>query len=154
MSQIFILSDDPDEAVQWLMDGDVIRMPILITQVLGTATNRFKTTPQKITIEYMKGDPWLEWVLSSEDNYEALWNYGMDLIDEHYHRFGSRGVVKYKHGIAALLNKLGTIPPIPPSETPYPMPLTPEQARAAYHYPGTFSTYTHREEPDWRKTPA
>ena len=144
MTNILYLSDDPDEAVQWLMDVDIIRMPIEIAQVLSTVTKA------KTTIAFAEGDVWSEWAVGNKSNYEELWNYGMDLLDEHYHRFGSRSVNKYKHGIAGLLERLSTIPSHIPDGEMSDKPWTVEQSRLMYTQRGSFSTYTHRTVPQWK----
>jgi len=148
MTQIAILSDDPDEAVQWLIDEDIIRMPIQVGQVLLTVWNRVEPGRFSKTINYLDGDPWLEWTFASSHNYETMWNFGMDLVDEHYHRFGSRQHPPYKHGMWRIFERLQAIPFLS-LDTPTPMPITPEESRLAYHPQGIFSLYTYREKPEW-----
>ena len=144
MTHITLLSDDPTEAVQWLMDVDVIRMPIEITQVLSNVSNT------KINLENIPKEIWTDWARQNKANYEELWNYGMDILDEHFHRFGSRNHHQYRHGISRILDKLGAIPNHLPEGELTEKPLTPEQARLIYNEPGSFSTYTHREAPPWK----
>ena len=144
MSHIYYLSDNPTEAVQWLMDVDIIRMPIEIAQVLSTVSKRIAG------INQLPGDTWAEWAVLNKDNYEELWNYAMDLLDEHYHRFGSRSPQQYRHGISNLIDKLGVIPSWLPEGETTEKPLSSEQGRLQYTEPGSFSTYTHREKPEWK----
>jgi hypothetical protein len=148
VTRIAVLSHDPDEAVQWLSDADVIRMPIEITQVLLTIWHKVKPGTFNKMIEYLEGDPWLEWAIRSSDNYTFLWNLGMDLIDEHAFRFGDRAPVPYKHGSFRTMERLGAIPPIP-EQGADPLPIQPDQARLGYHPQGFFKTYTHRDPPPW-----
>jgi hypothetical protein len=150
MSRVCYLSEDPEQAVHWLVDADVIRMPIEISQVLLTAWNRIKPGKFSKVIEYLNTDPWLEWVMQSQENYEELWNYATDIIEEHYHRFGSRHNPQHKHGVHGLVEKLGELPPLP--EVPRTeFPLSPELARLAYNAEGIFNGYTHRNVPEWKQ---
>jgi len=149
MTRICLLSTEPDEAVQWLADADVIRMPIEIAQVLLTAWHKVKPGHFSLVINYLDGDPWLEWVMASAGNYEELWNYGMDLVSEHYHRYGSRRTPPYVHGISRQLESLAALPPLP-SVGLTPLPITTEQARLSYNTAGIFNCYTHRVKPEWK----
>ena len=79
------------------------------------------------------------------DNYEDLWNYGMDLLDEHYHRFGSRNTHTYRHGSEAAMERLQNLPPIAPTEK-HPCPLL---GYEGYKESGPFMAHSHREIPEW-----
>ena len=150
MSRIYRLSEDPDKAVQWLTDADMIRMPIEIGQILLTVWHRAKPGTFSKVIEYPDSDPWLEFASASTDNYVELWNLGMDAMDEHDYRFGSRNINKYRHGMTALLNRLQSVPPLPEIGLTE-FPLTPEQTQLAYNTEGIFNSYTHREVPEWKE---
>ena len=152
MSRILILSDDPDEAVQWLTDEDVIRMPIEIAQVLLTVWSKFPDAAKKGVITTLVMYPehvWIPWVEESQENYIALWNYGMDILDEHEYRFGKRAVNPYRHGMSKTLDRLQVIPPLPEGpQTPY--PILPHQA-VLMQAELVKVHYSHRDKPTWKK---
>ena len=152
MSRIYFLSEDPDEAVHWLNDGDVIRMPIEIAQVLLTVWSKFPETMRKGITQSLVNYPehlWVPWAEESEANYVFLWNYGMDIIDEHEHRFGRHAVQPYRHGIARCMERLQAVPPLPQGELA-PFPLSIEQA-VLTQVDLDKVHYSHREKPTWKK---
>jgi len=145
MTHITLLSDDPKEAVEWLMDVDVIRMPIEIAQVLSTVSKRH------LSVEHCSPEVWTDWVATNKANYEELWNYAMDILDEHFYRFGSRNNQQYRHGISGLIDKLAAVPSHLPEGDITERPLSTEQARLAYTATkASFTTYTHRSKPEWK----
>ena len=147
---IFFLSNDPDEAVQWLSDADVIRMPIEITQVLMEVWQEIK--PGKFTkvLADLHSPAWVSWIKESQANYVELWNYGLDLTDEHFHRFGSRiKAHPYRHSMTSLLNRLETLPPLPQIGLTDMPTSSPEATRLNYRPSGSFGTYTNRDTPPW-----
>ena len=145
---IVLLSTDPEEAVQSLSDKDVIRIPIEIAQVLICVWNDIKPGAFTHMIERSHDVPWINWVKESQDNYNELWGYGMDIVDEHYHRFGSRVNFPYKHSMSKLLDKLGVLPPLPGIGLT-PMPVSIDGCREGYLGKDPFDTYTHRDKPTW-----
>jgi hypothetical protein len=152
MSRIYFLSDDPEEAVQWLTDSDVIRMPIEISQVLLAVWSTFPEAERKGVVQTVVpalDNLWTPWAGETQDNYVHLWNYGMDVIDEHEYRFGRHAVQQYRHGMDRSMNRLQAIPPIPEGAlTPYPLSVT---EAVLMQVDITKVQYSHREKPTWKK---
>lgn len=112
-SRIYFINDDPDVNVQEYRDDDVIGSPIDIGQILAAIWQRHSKKAQPMPIAGLDGDYWLAWAEKSKENYTALWNLGMDLLDEHFHRFGSRISPNYKHGMWRIINEMAAVPPLP-----------------------------------------
>lgn len=112
---------NPD--VEQLTDGEVISGPIHVMSTLSSVHNIRRGSQAHAPMIVLRpgDDPWVDWANQNEANYVELWNYGMDLVDEHYKRFGSKQPYPYKHGCALPLDRLGDVPPLPEGElTPRP----------------------------------
>lgn len=141
-----------------LFDGDVIGLPITIGFVLRCVWNSAKPDTFPTTFELDIGDdPWFKWARESKANYTELWNMGMDILDEHTHRFGSRHAQPYKHGMTDTFERVSGVPDLPDGEQS-PFPVSIEQAREAYCSESkvkmsaqSWATYTHRNQPEWLK---
>lgn len=150
MRKIVFVNDDPAKSVEELFDADVIGLPITISFLLKEVWNHLRpsTFPSPFKIP-MTGDPWFEWVLQSQKNYEEMWNYGMDILDEYSYRFGSRAMVPYKHGSTRLMESLQDLPNLPAGDVSE-MPFTVEQMRDQYRQSREhWDTFTRREKPEW-----
>lgn len=142
-----IVYTNPDGAVSALelYDNDVIGLPITITVYLQAVWHRVKPGTFQ-PISGLDADPWFVWLLESKENYQELWNYAMDIIDEHEHRFGSQATHPYRHGSTSMIERLGYIPELP--EVPQtPRPSTPLEGYKTLT--GYWATYTNREKPTW-----
>lgn len=151
MRNIVYLDPDAAESVLQLYDQDIIGMPISIGQCLMHVWNTF--TPGRFrTGDAVMADPiWYPWAMASKNNYTELWNYGMDIMDEHWHRFGSRNAHPYRHGYSKLFDQLQYVPKLPDVEMT-PLPRTVEDMRAGYpEMTGFWVQFTHRPTPDWLK---
>lgn len=143
---IVMLDDDPFVSIEMMYDVDVIGLPITIGQILLTAWYKVKPGTFADFLKLKAGeDVWLDWVMESQANYVDLWNYAMDIVDEHFHRFGSHAAKPYRHGMKGLLDRLQSVPPLPD------VPLTPYPPtnKAAYRQIGAFFEHTRREVPAW-----
>jgi len=146
---IVMLDDDPYKSIEALYDIDVIGFPIAISQTLLSAWHRIKPGTFSKMLNLIDGDDiWLDWVLASKGNYEDLWNYGMDIMDEHTHRFGSRATVPYRHGSFATMTRLQSVPDLPQLGLMSPYP---GKGREGYKSKGNFFKHTYREVPEWLK---
>ena len=111
---IEIPSDDNEEAIDLLTADEIITYPIRVTQILFTVWKQFRKPPLTRSIELLPLDnEWVKWVSESSDNYEYLWNFGMDLLDEHAKIHGDVAVKPYRHGSFKFMEELGQIPPLP-----------------------------------------
>ena len=158
MRTIIYVDNDGSESVKQLFDADIIGMPITVEYTLRCAWNTIKpgTFPDTYQLS-MTDDPWLKWVLESQENYNELWNYGMDLLDEHMHRFGSRVTSPYHHGSKRQLDRLGALPDMTETKLT-PMPIQVPEARELMREelktvrPGfNWAQFSHRETPEWLK---
>jgi hypothetical protein len=125
-------------------------MPIFIQQVLETVWGDILKDYGGRMLARDPKCPWLKWTKESQENYQELWNYGMDIIDEHFFRFGARNFHPYRHGSASGFERLGNIPKRLPSVPMTPMPITPEEARAIYKK--IEGEYTNRRAPEWLRS--
>jgi len=110
---IDIPSTDLDEAVELLTADEIIVYPIRISQILLTVWCQFPNRLNKPIERLPLDNVWVKWASESVDNYELLWNFGMDIIDEHDKMFGSKVKYPFKHGSSKLMEALGIIPPLP-----------------------------------------
>lgn len=150
-SRLVILSYDPDEMSIWLTDGDVIRLPIEIGQVLTTVWHNVKPNQFGKLIEFSNDHVWVNWAQQNQDNYVDLWNYALDICDEYEFRFSARMPGIFRHNMIDILERLGAIPPLPDGDrTDY--PIAPDQARSVYKGSGVFDKYTNRNKPEWYKS--
>ena len=165
MNILYLDYDGPTSA-EMLYDKDVIAMPIAIGQALLRVWH--VTSPGKfapvLNLAHAD-DPWSAWALRNQANYIELWNYGSDLIDEHWHRFGSRSTIGtnkfgelvtlngtgYRHGMDRSMQSLQSIPPIPEADKRDELLISIADARADYKKSGHMYTHTHREVPEWLK---
>lgn len=157
MRTIVYVDDDASRSVEQLFDADVIALPIAVHHTLISVWNHLKPG----TFEYTQflltdRDPWFRWASESAANYEELWNYGCDIADEHWHRFGSRQRPPYKHSSTGLLERLGVVPPMLPKLELSRRPITVDEARHGYRveikspYADAMNIkFTHREKPSW-----
>jgi hypothetical protein len=113
MMRIYFINPDLDENVKEYRDDDVICSPIDVGVVLMSVWERQKPGSQKVVIKPTDSDYWLAFAEAGKENYIFLWNLGMDLIDEHYHRFGKRIHHSYKHGMWRLMERMESVPPLP-----------------------------------------
>lgn len=147
---VVYLHEDAAESVKQLADIDAIRMPIMIQQILETVWGELLKDQHERMAPRSPICPWLLWVKESQANYAELWNYGMDIIEEHFHRFGSRNMHPYRHGSAAGFERLGAVPTALPDKDKTSMPLSVEQARERYAERDDL-VWTNRERPEWLK---
>lgn len=151
VTDIMYLHEDGSESVKLLGDMEVIRMPIMIQQVLETVWGEIMKDMGSRMFPRNPNCRWLKWVKESQANYGELWNYGMDIIDEHFFRFGARNLHPYKHGSALGFERLQTIPSKLPDVPMTPMPLSVQEARELYKM--TFEgDYSNRGRPEWLKS--
>ncbi len=150
ISDILYLDADGPASAQMLIDIHVIRVPIQIQQVLETAwymldkkTAHLGMSPRPDSCE------WLRWALLNRANYEELWNYGNDVVDEHYFRFGSRNMHPYKHGSGNGITRLGVVPSKLPEGELTPFPISVEDAIQSYLDSKQEIKYTNRSKPTW-----
>ncbi len=154
MRTVVILTEDTDLAPQLLCDLDVIELPISIHHLLLDAHKGTAVSGENNRV-------WVEWVLKDGANYEYLWNYGMDVLDEFYHRFGSQFGKGYKHGVAAKLEANSSIIG-ETTDVVGPLPVTVEASREVYKITaakvkppgstgleGIWFTYHNRNPPEW-----
>lgn len=142
--------------VDQMTDADVIGLPITIEFTLRSVWNRrVPNTFPHITGNSLLNDPWFKWASENKSNYEELWNRGMDILEEHDLRFGSRAKPPYKHGSTAQMDRVGAIPPLPEGGLTR-LPMSVDEAKLAtmsevqLTRPGLFvGTYTVRPKPDW-----
>lgn len=155
MTREIVILEDPTvgDAVKSLYDADVIGLPITIHVLLVTVWNNVRPGAFKLPWNIpMEGDPWYDWVMKSSANYEDLWNYAMDIVDEHSFRFGSRFNPPYKHGSSRMLDTLAAVPPLPAvGQTPYPFTFAEMREKYARQIKGHLLTFTNRETPEWLK---
>jgi len=154
MRSIIYVHEDGGGSAKQLYDCDVIGLPITIAYTLQAVWHQVK--PGTFDVPYqaipIKDDPWFKWVLESQNNYIELWNYGMDLIEEHYHRFGSKAVVVYRHGSHRSVERMQYVPPLPEgSITSMPQPELDEVIKQYRSRTGFWVSYTNRERPEWLK---
>lgn len=147
LRDILYLDADVEEGVKMLYDIDVIRMPINIQQVLETVWGTILKDQSGRMSPRNPECPWLQWVRQSQENYQELWNYGMDIMEEHFFRFGSRNMHPYRHGSNLGFQRLGNIPKSLPEIEQTPMPLLFEDARELYKTEE--GEYTNRSRPSW-----
>lgn len=151
MRVIIYLQPDGAQSAADLNNEDVIQMPTAIAAVLQAVWDRLHPTTEPFLPDLVVDLTWLNWAAASRANYEEFWNYGMDLLAEHHHRFGSKSVPDYRHGSTRRFEELSTVPPaLGPRDdeaTPDPFPVSPEQARNKY--PRNRLHYTRREVPAW-----
>lgn len=145
---ILYLDINPEAAVKMLADLDVIRMPIYIQQVLETVWGHVLNDWDQRMTPCAEFSPWLVWVREAQPNYEELWNYGMDIIDEHFHRFGSRNMHPYRHGSVEGFNRLGNVPNLIKGVVSTQQPISVDDARTYYHERDGLA-WTNREKPEW-----
>jgi hypothetical protein len=166
MRTIVYLDEDGPTSAEMLLDIDVIGLPITIAQVLLCVWHDVKPGTFAPHLNLVGRDEfWYKWASANTANYVELWNYGSDIIDEHYHRFGCRSRTEtdkfgkevvlnatgYRHGMDRSMIALQSIPPLPEADAPDPFPTSVEDARALYKSNKAPFTYTHREVPEWLK---
>lgn len=166
MRILYVDPAGPDSA-QMLSDNDVIGMPIAIAQCLLRVWHEAKAGKFAPHLNLTVGDdPWVNWASASTANYIELWNYGSDVIDEHYHRFGCRSrnavdrfgvavvlnATGYRHGMDPSMCRFQSIPPLTESESVDPFPMSIEAGRELYVADKGNLVYTHREPPSWLAT--
>jgi hypothetical protein len=111
---IEIPSDDLEEALDLLTIDEVIVFPIRISQILFSVWKQQRKCPIKGAIETLPADhEWVKWASESVENYELLWNFGMDVLDEHAKLYGEVAQHPYVHGSFKLMEELGSLPPLP-----------------------------------------
>jgi hypothetical protein len=157
MRTIVYLDEDGATSAEQLYDDDVIGLPITISYTLMNVWRHVSPGSFQIQFNFSpySDDKWFHWAMESQANYEELWNYGMDILEEYDHRFGSRVQHPYKHGSTPAMNKLGAVPPLPDLPRS-PFPVSVEEARSLYsewfHKPIVFKPeFSFRERPAWLK---
>lgn len=101
-------------AIELLTPDEVVVLPIRISQVLYTTWTIVKGRKFVRSIATLPRDnPWVQWCTYSRDNYEYLWNYGMDILDRHDELFGNANKHPYHHGSKGLMAELENLPPLP-----------------------------------------
>lgn len=150
VTDILYLHEDGEESAKMLRDLDVIRMPIYIQQVLETVWGDICKDHGTRMIARDPSCKWLKWVKESRENYKELWNYGMDIIDEHFFRFGSRNLHPYKHGSFIGFERLGKVPKAIPDVPMTPLPTSIEEARVIYKK--IEGLHTNRGSPEWLRS--
>ena len=109
-----IPSDDLDEAIDLLTTDEVTVYPVRVSQILFSVWNQFKGHKIRRVIQPLPAtEPWVVWANESLENYELLWNFGMDIIDEHARLYGDVAKYPYKHGSSRMMEELGALPPLP-----------------------------------------
>jgi len=164
--KILYLDLDGPTSAEMLYDTHVIAMPIAIAQsLLRVWHNARPGTFAPILNLADVDDPWSAWAARKTANYIELWNYGSDIIDEHWHRFGKHSTVGtnkfgelvtlngtgYRHGMDRSMMKLQAVPPLLESEETDPLLVSVDTVRASYKQEGFGFTHTHREVPEWLK---
>jgi hypothetical protein len=150
--RLVYLSTNPEEAVQWLTDGDVIRLPIEIGQVLVTVWRNVQPRRFGQLIEYSRDHAWVAWAQENQANYIDLWNYALDICDEYEFRFGARLPQIHRHNMVGILTQMEVIPPLPEADMVSLYPINTDDARANYKGEGVFDKYTNRNQPEWYKS--
>lgn len=145
---VLFVDEDPAVSVLKLADYEIIRVPIYIQQILETVWGAILKDQASRMFERAPTCPWLQWVRESQSNYQELWSYGMDIMDEHFHRFGSRNMHPYRHGSAIGFERLGVIPTALPDVPGTIKPISIDDARA-YYIERNDLTYTNRETVVW-----
>ena len=85
---IFILSDDPTEAAQAVIDKHAVKMPLETAQVLCTISHDLGTeAPYKPT---HRKHPCVLWAAESLENWTWTLKHGLALCDEYSRRYGKR----------------------------------------------------------------
>ena len=172
---VFFLSRNTAECARWHTDQHVIKMVIEAAQLLSTAWHQLQPTAlvfeplsrccllngKRIFNETHRNHPMAIWTRQNAANYQYVWNYGLDLADEYFHRWGSRREQPYRHATQAILETLGDMPECLPDESMTDPPLCmPDEFKVegdptlSYrrYYIGaklTNANYTHRERPEW-----
>jgi hypothetical protein len=103
-----------DETTEGLSDKEIMVYPIRISQILYSVWRLQKKHPIKRRIDTLPlSNVWVAWANESVDNYELLWNYGMDILDEYQAKFGDVALHPYKHSSSNIMEELGSLPPLP-----------------------------------------
>ena len=143
---IFILSQDPHKAAQYMCDKHVVKLLLESAQMLSTVSGG----PYKPT---HANHPCTLWAGAARDNYHWLVEHALELCREYTYRYGRT------HKCEPITLQLASPPPhIPRGGTPFVQcmpdefrhPTDPVAAYRAYYHSKTFAAWNRgRPAPSW-----
>jgi hypothetical protein len=156
---IFVLDKIPHMAARYHCDKHVVKMILETAQILSTVIH--KSYPDGFLTIYRpthKNHPCTLWAGESYANMSWLYNLGMALCHEFYHRYGGEHKSKFIIWKAGRImgycdyNKQGMTPFAQAMPDKYKQKDAVQAYRNYYKYEKTkLLTYTKREVPEWLK---
>ena len=84
---IFVLDECPIQSAQMQCDKHVVKMPLETAQMLCSVWHRYGLGDKVPYREVHKNHPCTLWAGDSAENYEWLWQHGMELCFEYTRRY-------------------------------------------------------------------
>ena len=126
---IFVLDECPIQSAQMLCDKHVVKMPLETAQMLCSVWHRYGLGDKVPYREAHKNHPCTLWTGDSAENYEWLWQHGMELCFEYTRRYNK--IHKCQQVIMDLDKVHATMFPVDTNGTPHPQCM-PEEYKCNY----------------------
>ena len=127
---IFVLDECPIQSAQMQCDKHVVKMPLETAQMLCSVWHRYGLGDKVPYREAHKNHPCTLWTGDSAENYEWLWQHGMELCFEYTRRYNK--IHKCQQVIMDLDKVHATMFPVDTNGTPHPQCM-PEEYKEGMH---------------------
>jgi hypothetical protein len=84
---IFILDNDPEKSVQYMVDKHVVKMPVETAQILSTALWRLGVIDDGLYKPTHKNHPCCIWAAASYLNFMKAFEIGLNICEEYTYRY-------------------------------------------------------------------
>ena len=115
---IFVLDECPIQSAQMQCDKHIVKMPLETAQMLCSVWHRHGQGDKVPYREVHKNHPCTLWTGDSAENYEWLWQHGMELCFEYTRRYNK--IHKCQQVIMDLDKVHATMFPVDTNGTPHP----------------------------------
>jgi len=115
---IFVLDECPIQSAQMQCDKHIVKMPLETAQMLCSVWHRYGEGDKVPYKEAHRNHPCTLWAGDSAENYEWLWQHGMELCFEYTRRYNK--IHKCQQVIMDLDKVHATMFPVDTNGTPHP----------------------------------
>ena len=126
---IFVLDECPIQSAQMQCDKHIVKMPLETAQMLCSVWHRYGEGDKVPYREVHKNHPCILWTGDSAENYEWLWQHGMELCFEYTRRYNK--IHKCQQVIMDLDKVHATMFPVDTNGTPHPQCMPDEYKSTA-----------------------